>query len=104
VEAPLHVVGGERIAVVEVETLSQLELVHEPVRALLPGLRQARRHVVAGQRFDQRVVQRIEEHEGRSDPRSLGRLEERGRDRNVEGDRDLPGRLDLRVSPARRQR
>ena len=35
-EAELHVLGGERIAVVEFEPLAQLELPGEPVRALLP--------------------------------------------------------------------
>ena len=38
-EAELHVLRRERIAVVELETRAQLELVDEPVRALLPGLR-----------------------------------------------------------------
>ena len=95
-EAELHVLGREGIAVVEPEALAQLELVHEPVRALLPGLGQARRHVVAGQRLDQRVVQRIEKHERRADPRGLGGIEKRGGDRGVEGDGELAVRLGLR--------
>ena len=88
-EAELHVLGRERIAVVEPETLAQLEFVHEPVRTLSPRLGQARRHVVAGQRLDQRVVQGVEEHKRRAESRRLGRIEKRGSDGGVEGDGQL---------------
>ena len=88
-EAELHVLGRERIAVVEPEPLSQLELVHEPVRTLFPRLGQARAHVVAGQRLDQRVVQGIEEDERCAESRGLGGIEKRGRDGGVEGDGQL---------------
>jgi hypothetical protein len=40
VEAELHVLGGERIAVVETQSLPQLELVDAPVGAHGPGLGQ----------------------------------------------------------------
>src|SRR4029453_9354007 len=96
-EGELHVVGREWIAVVELETRAELELVDEPVRALLPRLREAGRHVVAGQRLDQRVVHRVQEDERRPDARRLGRIEEYRRDRRVEGYRELPVRLALRV-------
>src|SRR5438093_3404455 len=41
-EAELHVLRSDGVAVVELEPAAELELVHEPVGALRPRLRQAR--------------------------------------------------------------
>src|SRR5438034_540087 len=60
-----------------------------PVRTLFPRLGQARPHVVAGQRLDQRVVQGVEEDERCAESRGLGGIEKRGRDGGVEGDGQL---------------
>ena len=95
-EAELHVLRREGVAVVELQPLAQLELVHEAVRALLPGLGQTGRHVIAGQRLHQRVVQGVEEHERHADSRGLGGIEKRQGDRNIEGHRQLAIRLRLR--------
>ena len=94
-EAELHVLGGDGIAVVEAETLTQLELIDEPVRAFFPGLGHARGHIIAGQRLDQCIVQGVEEDERRADPRGLGGVEEGGGDRGVEGNGQLSIRLAL---------
>src|SRR5438093_4966186 len=62
-EAELHVLGGDRVAVVELEPAAELELVDPPVRAFLPRLRQARAHLLPRQRAKQRIVDRIEQPE-----------------------------------------
>src|SRR5262249_25149941 len=77
------------------ESLAQLEFVDEPIWAFSPGLGQARRPVVAGQRLDQRIVQSIEEHERRTDARSLGWIEKGRCDRGVKSNGQLPFRLAL---------
>src|SRR4030095_8144648 len=59
-EGELDVLGGERITVVETDTLSQDELVREPIRRSAPRFGQARRERVTGQRLNQRVVQGVE--------------------------------------------
>src|SRR3989449_11184642 len=64
-ETELHVLRGDRIAVVELELAAQLELVHPSVRALFPRLREAITHLLPGQRADHRVVDGIEHSEGR---------------------------------------
>ena len=92
-EAEPHVFRRKGVAVVEPETLAQLELVHEPVRALRPGLGQTGRHVIAGQRLDQGVVQSIQEHERGADSWALAGVEKGGRDRGIEGNRQLAVRL-----------
>src|SRR5262245_26091840 len=61
----LHVLGRERIAVVELQPLAQLELVGELIGADRPGFGEARRHLVAGHRLHQRVVERVEDPERR---------------------------------------
>ena len=49
-------------------------------------------------------MHRVEKYERRADPRSLGRIEERGRDRRVERDGQLPLGLSLsRGFPDRRR-
>src|SRR5262249_3786500 len=64
-EAELHVVRGHGVAVVELEPGPQLELVGLAVGTLLPRLREARTHLVAGIRADEGVVDRVEHAEGR---------------------------------------
>src|SRR2546427_4349868 len=63
-ETEFHVLGGDGVAVVELEAAAQLELVHEPVRALRPRLRQAVAHLLPRHRADQRIVERIQHTEG----------------------------------------
>src|SRR5262249_19811316 len=99
-EAPLHVVGGERIAIVKAQPLAQLELVHESICALLPRFGQTRRHVVAGQRLDQRVGERVQEDERRPEPWGLRGIEKRGGDGRVERDGELTVWLALRAGGA----
>ena len=97
-ERELHVVGDDRIAVVEPGALAKDELVHEAVLRHAPGFGQARSHGVAGHRLHQRVVQSVEDHERRADPRGLGGVEPRGGQRNVNG----PGHLTFRCRRGRR--
>src|SRR5207237_12680 len=54
-EGELHVVGGDRFAVVELDTLAQDELLDEAVLRQAPRFGQARRHGVAVQGLYQRV-------------------------------------------------
>src|SRR5262249_1846200 len=103
-KAEFHVRGRKGVAVVKLEALAQLELVREAIRTLAPRFRQTGRHVIPGQRLDQRVVQRIQERERSGDPWSLGRIEERGGDRGVEGDGQLAVRLALRTDLGARRR
>jgi hypothetical protein len=84
-EAELHVVGGERIAVVELQAFAQLELVGLAVGARRPRLGQARRHEVTRHRLHQGVVQRVEDPErGEEAAGDLSRVEPRGRQRHVQ--------------------
>ena len=85
VEAEPHVLGGERVAVVELESLAQLELVDAPVRAHLPGLGEARGQEIAGHRLHERVVHRGEHPERGQHAHHLGRIEPGRRERHVEG-------------------
>ena len=94
-EAELHVLGGEGIAVVELEPAAQLELVHEPVRALRPRFGKARAHLLVRERARERVVDRVERAEGRDLGRRARRIEPGRRDRDVPGDDHLAGRRRL---------
>ena len=93
-KAELHVLGGEGVAVVELESLAQLELVGELVRAHRPRLGQARRHQIAGHRLHERVVDRVE-HPERGEPLELSRIEPHGRERHVQRPAHLAFRLGL---------
>src|SRR5262245_47564997 len=95
-EAELHIFGGERRAIVEGQALTELELIDQSIRALCPRLRQAGRHIIPGERFEQRVMEGIQKHKGRCDPRRLGRIEIGRSDRSVKGDDELSLRLALR--------
>ena len=107
-EAELHVLRGDGITVVEREPAAQLELVHLAVRALRPGLGQARPHLLPRQRAHQRIVDRVEHPEGCDLRRGGGRVEPARSDRDVPGHhrlacgwRRLAGRL---LHPADRER
>ena len=95
-EAELHVLGGERVAVVELQPLAQLELVGLLIRAHRPGFGEARRQVVARHRLHQRVVQRVQHPERREHADDLGRIEPGRRERHVERPAHLAFRLGLR--------
>ena len=101
-EAVFHVFGRERVAVVKLDALAQLELVGELVLALVPRFRQARRHRVARHRLYQRVVQRVQDPErGQDALRRLARVHPRGRDRHVKRPLHLAFRLGLLGCPRR---
>ncbi len=91
-ERELHVLRGDRLAVVEAHALAQDELVDEPVGRHAPRLGQARSHALARHGLEHRVVKRVEHHERRDEPRRLGRLEERRRQREVQRPGDLARR------------
>jgi len=101
-EAELHVLGGERIAVVELHAFPQLELVDALVRTHRPRLRQARRQHLAGHGLHEGVVQRVEHPERREDADDLGRIEPHRRQRHVEREAHLA--LGLRLRARRRPR
>ena len=84
-EAESHILGGERIAVVEGQALTQLEFIGQPVLALRSGFRQTSGHIVAHQGFDQRVMQGVGEHERRGDSSGIGRTEIGGGDHRERG-------------------
>src|SRR5262249_4730395 len=84
-EAELHVFRRERIAVVELQTLAQLEVVRQPVPGHRPRLGEAGRHEIAGHRLHERIVQRVEHPERREKAAGdLARIEPRRRERDVE--------------------
>ena len=84
-EAEPHVLGGEGIAVVELDALAQLELVDLLVGAHRPRFGEARRHEIAGHRLHERVVHRVEDPERRDEARGrLARVEPGRRQSHVE--------------------
>src|SRR6266849_8606551 len=92
VEAKFHILGGERVTVVEGDPLAQLELVRQAVFTLAPGLGQAGSPLIPRHRFHQRVVYRVEKQK-RRDPIIFGRLKEGRGDSEV----DRPSHLALRL-------
>src|SRR5262249_44200174 len=90
-ERELDVLGGDRLAIVELWAAAQDELVREPVGRYAPRFRERRRQRVAGQGFQHRVVGAVEHHERRDDPGRFGGIEPRRRERDV----DAPGHLAL---------
>ena len=91
-EGELDVLGGDRIAVVELDAFAQDELVGQAVGRGAPGLRQARRHALARHGLHEGVVERVVEHERGDDPGRLGGIEPGGGQRDV----DAPGHLAVR--------
>jgi hypothetical protein len=71
-EAELHVFRRHRVAVVELQSRTQLELIRLAVGALLPRFREAWAHLVPGIWPHERIVDRIE-HAERRDLRRRGR-------------------------------
>ena len=63
-ERELHVVGGDRLAVVEVGVLPQHEVVHEPVARHRPGLGEARSRHRARHGLHHCVVEGVEHEKG----------------------------------------
>ena len=102
-EAELHVLRGEGIAVVKLESLPELELVGPPIRGLGPRLGEARRHEIAGHRLHEGVVDRVEHPERGDLTRHLARIEPERRERHVERPAHLAFRLGLRRSGSRRR-
>src|SRR5205085_6587333 len=64
-ERELHVLGGDGIAVVKPRPLAQHELPRAAVPGYAPRLGEAGGVEVAGHRLDERVVERVEDHERR---------------------------------------
>src|SRR3989441_11140317 len=64
-ERELDVLGRDGLAVVELDPFAQHELVDEPVGRHAPRLGQAGSHALPRHRLEERVMQRVEEHEGR---------------------------------------
>jgi len=81
---------------VESQALAELELIDQSIRALRPRLCQAGRHIIPGERFEQRVMEGIQKHKGRGNPGRFGRIEIGRSDRGVKGDDELSLRLALR--------
>jgi hypothetical protein len=90
-EGELHVLGGERIAVVKDDALAQDELVAEPVLRHGPRLGERRRHAIAGHGLHQRVVQGVEDLHERDDAGVLRGIEPRGGQGDVHRPRHLLG-------------
>src|SRR5262249_41145576 len=57
-EAELHVFRRHGVAVVKLQSRTQLELVHLAIRTLLPRFREAWAHLLSGIRADERIVDR----------------------------------------------
>jgi len=91
-EGELHILGGDRLAVVELGAVAQREIVDQRVLGSRPGFREAGPHRLAGHRLHQRVMQGVHHHERGDDPRRLGRVEPGRRQRDV----NAPGQLSLR--------
>ncbi len=99
-ERELHVLRGERVAVVEHHALSQHELVAEPIPGHRPRLGERRRHAVARHGLHHRVVDGVQHLHDRDDAGVLARIEPRRGD----GDVDRPRHLRLGSRRQRRQR
>src|SRR3989454_8682312 len=96
-EAKLHILGSERVAVVESDPLAQLELICQAILALAPGFSQTGRHRVARHGFDQGIVQSVEKQKRRNRD-GFGRVKVRGRNGEVNRLGYLPLRLSGHVS------
>src|SRR5712664_3280374 len=64
-ERELDVLGRDGLAVVELDPFAQHELVDEPVGRHAPRLGPAGGHALPRHRLEERVMQRVEEHDGR---------------------------------------
>jgi hypothetical protein len=75
VEAELHILGGEGIAVMEGQPLTQVKFVHPLIGAHRPGLSQAGGHEIARHGLDDGIVQSIEHPKRRDQAHHLTRIE-----------------------------
>ena len=91
-ERELDVFRGNGIAIMESDAIAQHEIVAQPVRRCRPGFGEAGRQFLARHRLHDRVMQRVQDHERRDDPRRLGRVEPGRRQRDMHA----PGQLTLR--------
>ena len=89
-EGKLHVVRGDRVAVVELHAAPHDELVGETIRRHRPRLGEARGGETPGHGLHHRVVDRIENHEGRDGRLGLGRIEPPRGQGHVDGPAHLP--------------
>ena len=93
-KAEFHILGGERVAIVEPQPLAQLEFIDQVIVALRPGFCEAGGHRVIGHRPDERVMQSIAEPEGsEADHGHLCRIEPGGGNGHIHGIAHLPFRL-----------
>jgi hypothetical protein len=74
-EREADVLGGHRLAIVELDAVAQDEIPGKAVLGHRPGFGQVRRHRRAGHRLHHRVVQRVKHHERRDQRLRLGRIE-----------------------------
>ena len=88
-ERELHVLGRDRLAVMELRALADDEVVREPVLRRRPRLGEAWRERTRRHRLHHRVVQCPEDHERRGDSLGVRRIEEPRRDRDVDTVGDL---------------
>jgi hypothetical protein len=99
-ERELHILGGQRVAIVKFDPFAQHELVALAVLRGDDRLGQARGEALPRHRFDHRVMQRIKHHERRDDAGRFGRIEPHRRERNMHA----PGQLAVRSCGNRRAR
>ena len=91
-ERELDVLGGHRIAAMELGPRPDHEIIGEAVLRRRERLGQARRRHIARHRFHHAVMQRVQHHEGRDDAGGFSRIEPGRRERYM----DRPGQLALR--------
>ena len=96
-EAEHDILGRERVAVMKLEPLAQLELVGQLIGAFAPGFGEGRGHALTRHRPHQRVVQRDQHPERREKTRlRFAGIEPGRRDRHVKRKFHLAFRLGLR--------
>ncbi len=88
-EREFDVLGGHRLAIVEREALAQHEFVAEPILRGGPRLGEARCQSLPRHRLHHRVMQRVQHHERRDDPRGLRRVEPGRRERDMRAPNQL---------------
>ena len=88
-ERKFHVLRSHRVAIVKQRALAQREIIGKAVFRCGPRLGKARRRRLAWHQFHHRIVQRIEHHERRDDPRHVGRIEPHRGERHVHPPRQL---------------
>ena len=92
-ERELDVLGGDRLAIVEFDAITQHEVAGQSVLRHRPRLGETWRLDVARHRLHHGVVQRVEHHKRGDQRLRLSRIKPERRERYVEG----PGQLALRA-------